>query len=147
MNKKVMFSALFSLTSMLMSANTFAQAYCEQKNTQICEQAQNMASMLAPSLPMRINSNTVIQTVFAADNAVYLNTMYDYNRSYLEQVYAEMGLQDQDIMQALTQVARGSVCNPSVGTADFINSGGAVIYSYHFSDGEKYTDIEIRHCN
>lgn len=125
---------------------SYARDDCSEKNSEVCDQAQRIASSSAPHFPMRINQNTVIQTVYASGSAVYLNARFDYNESEMRNALEVAGKSEEETISAISRVAKSSICNPSSETYRFVASGGTIVYSYFFIDGNKYSDIEVNGC-
>jgi len=56
------------------------------------------------------------------------------------------GKSEEETISAISRVAKSSICNPSSETYRFVASGGTIVYSYFFIDGNKYSDIEVNGC-
>lgn len=125
---------------------SYAQSDCNNQNSEVCEHAQSIAFSMAPHFPMRINGNTVIQTIYASGSTVYLNSRFDYSEKEMKNVFGRTGASEEEALSAISRVAKSSICNPSSETYRFVESGGSIVYSYFFIDGKKYSDIEIDGC-
>lgn len=148
---KAKYRVLFLLT-LVSTAGFFSQipSYarddCSEKISGVCDHAQRIASSLAPKFPMRINQNTVIQTIYASGSVVYLNARFDYDGSEMRNALEIAGKSEEETISAISRVAESSICNPSSETYRFVASGGTIVYSYFFIDGNKYSDIEVNGC-
>ncbi|KRG87297.1 hypothetical protein ABB34_05160 [Stenotrophomonas daejeonensis] len=105
-----------------------------------------MADEMAPMLPMRMNQDMSIQTVFAAGNVVTMTAKYEYDRTLLERILATAGVSNEQALQFMRNHARsGPLCSVDEGR-NFIAHGGVIRYLYRFNDGAIHTVIDVTAC-
>jgi len=109
--------------------------------------AQEAAAELASTLPMRVNQNLTIQTVFAEGRMVMATAMFSYTKADLDAVLAQGGKNNQEAIAHMRNSARGGVCIPGAPLRRFVSLGGTVRYLYRFSDGTTYTVVDVDSCD
>jgi hypothetical protein len=144
---KGLYSLALAVTAIFASSNTvMAQNSCSPKGVDVCKMARKMADETAATLPMRINKNTSVQTVFAERNIVTLTAKFEYNRTLLEQTLADAGITNDQMLKVMHENARGPMCATGSPTRIFVESGGIISYLYKFNDGTMYTNVRITSC-
>ena len=122
------------------------QSACRPKGTDVCKIARKMADEMAFLLPMRLNSNLVIQTVFSVKNSIIMTAKLEYSKSHLENALSSFGMNNDDMLKIMQNHARDGFCQPNTPNKSFIDLGGVVEYHYRFNDGSMYTQQRIDSC-
>lgn len=119
---------------------------CSPKGTDVCKLARKVANEMAPLLPMRLNRNLVLHTVFAVNRLVAITAKFEYDRSDLESVLSSSGMNNDDMLKIMQKHAKDGVCQSNAISRSFVNLGGVVDYHYRFNDGSIYTQLRIDSC-
>lgn len=119
---------------------------CAPRGQDVCVQAKQFAQGFAPQLPMPLNSNLTIQTVFADGPVIALTAQLKYGQDRLSEALESSGLTDQQMLAVMKRTAESSVCATGSASARFVMQGGQVRYVYQFNDGSRYTTVLIDRC-
>lgn len=122
------------------------QSSCSPKGVDVCKIARKIASEMAPLLPMRLNSNLIVQTVFAVDHSIAITAKFEYEKSHLDDVLSGSGMSNDDMLKIMQKHAKNGFCQSNTPNKSFIDLGGAVEYHYRFNDGSMYTRQRIDSC-
>jgi len=114
--------------------------------TDLCQLARKMADETASQLPMQLNKNLTMHSVFASGPSLAMTAQLAYDRSLLDATLKQSTVSDAQIKQALFNAATTSICNPASQTYNFIAQGGSIQYIYKFNDGTTYTTINVEDC-
>lgn len=123
-----------------------AQDICKPKNVDVCKLARQFADETANLLPMQLNSNLSLQTVFAALSTVTLVAKLNYTREFLSETLSSAGMSNDQMLKILFNTAKSGMCSRSSQSEYFIERGGNVRYIYKFKDGTTYTTVNIDSC-
>ena len=134
------------LLLLLTPMSAWAADQCKPMQTDLCQLARKMADETAPQLPMQLNKNLTLHSVFASGPSLALTAQLAYDKSLLDATLKQSTASDAQIKQALFNAATTSICNPASPTYNFISQGGSVQYIYRFNDGTTYTTINIADC-
>ena len=137
----VIFTSLLSVV-----IDACAQTLCQPKSVDVCEIARRISDETASTLPMQLNSNLSIQTVFAEQNTVSLVARLNYTHAHLDQTLVAAGVSNDKMLKVLIKTAKNGVCTRSSKTEYFVERGGQVRYIYQFQDGTTYTSILVSSC-
>lgn len=134
------------LAAMVLSAPSMAQSSCSPKGLDVCKMARQIADEMAGMLPVRLNQNLSIQTVFAERHSVTLTAKFEYDKATLDRVLADAGLSNDQMLDVMRKNAKGAVCATNAPAKPFIENGGLIRYLYRFNDGSTYTTVLVASC-
>lgn len=143
MTKGIRIAVSFAV-GLLLNAATVAPVSAQ---TTVERMAREAAAELAPSLPMRVNQNLTLQTVFPAGSMVTITGLFSYTKADLDEVLARVGKTNEEALAAMRNSAEDAMCMPGSLARRFVIMGGAVRYLYRFSDGTTYTVIDVSSCS
>lgn len=123
-----------------------AQNSCSPKGIDVCQMARQIADDTAATLPMRLNQNVSMQTVFAEANIVTMTAKFEYNRAFLDQSLATAEMTNDQMLDVMREHSRSAMCAAEAPTKQFIGHGGVIRYLYRFNDGSMYTTISVTSC-
>jgi hypothetical protein len=144
MNAKIIaiiISALSLISTKVSGAND-----CAPEGIDICKMAREVSDSIAPSLPMQLNSNLTIQTIFAFQNVIVLTAFLKYDSSLLQRMLDENKMSMVELTQKMNDMAKGGMCKPKSTTIAFIQMGGVIRYVYKFFNGEEFLTVNITGC-
>lgn len=133
-------------SGLLISMSAIAGDACTPKNVNVCELARKISDETAATLPMQLNSNLSLQTVFAESNTVAMVARLNYTHAFLDQKLTESGVSNDEMIKILYNVAFSGLCERSSRTEYFVERGGQFRYIYKFMDGTTYTTVSITSC-
>ena len=143
MNKTLTVAAILCASADIIEKE---QSACSPKGTDVCKMARKMAHEMAPLLPIRLNSNLVVQTVVAVKGSISITAILEYSKSHLERLLSSSGMNNNEMLKIMNKHAKDGFCQPNTPNKSFIDLGGVVEYRYRFNDGSIYTQQRIDSC-
>jgi hypothetical protein len=117
----------------------------KSSNVDLCAQARAAADDMAKLLPMHVNQNLTLMTVFAIGKRITVTALLAYNRQFLESYAASNAISMKSVDSAMANMAKSGACSQDE-TKNFIENGGSLQYLYRFQDGTSYLNPVVSSC-
>ena len=151
MRLKIFLRYCFALAGLFAAFSTCAQAIdnCKPKDVDVCILARTISDELSGDLPMQLNSNLSLQTSAATGRTISIMALLNYTREFLDQNLVASGVSNDEMVQALRNLASGGFCEATSQSKHFLDQGGSIAILYRFIDGSTYTNVQLtsNHCS
>lgn len=108
--------------------------------------AQEFANQMQRHLPI-VSEESTWESVKAEGRYVYGTTRYHYNRKDVERMLIGTGRTIEEYREFVDKIGVQSFCEDSSEAQEaFFSKGVHVKLIYIFSDGERFSEIEIKNC-
>jgi hypothetical protein len=131
----------------LVSTASWGDELCTRNAIKIdvCQVAANLAEMIAPELPLRLNQSLVLQDIDASQNLISMRAVFDYQEAHL--IDEAKGVPLDTMKKSLRDVAIAMACRPKTELEGFIRLGGQLEFDYLFSDKALFLTVSVDRCD
>ena len=119
---------------LLCSTAALASDDCKPNSVDVCETARTLQQGLAPQLPLRIDETMTMQEASADGRRLSILVVWHLNDAELQQRLTDNLMSMEDLQSSLGEQTAQTACGRQE-TANFIQLGGEIQYTYRLANG------------
>ena len=137
---------LLSMPLLLLCASgAQASEDCKPKDVDVCATARTLQQGLAPQLPLRIGETMIMQDANVDGRRLGIVVVWQMNDAELQQRLTDNLMTMQDLQSNLEEQTVQTACGRPE-TANFIQLGGEIQYTYRLANGTPLHEPVISAC-
>lgn len=112
----------------------------------VCNFAKEMQQKAAPSLPMQMSQNLMLEKIMAFGPRLVMSSVWKLSKDDLEKNLVMNSMTMGGLAEKMRGMTQTLVCGREEPRA-FVRLGGEVEYSYMTQDGHPITSVVIKECS